>query len=264
MKFISSTNKSTTRSNARFLSFLCGEVGDFAFLGFHASSVVSYLQTSGTTYCLHFQRSSSPRRKIMGLTCLPETLAINDELWMKSRSLLRIYKLAVNSDDNKWSTKCRKYRMDCFALVILMMCQNNFLFVRSNFDMHTFAKIIYDETLAGDITCVDFFKTVKTFGDINFFPVALRSDSGSWLPLTELRDPLRCATLARTSLDEWSDQRVYLYLTTHNTHKRQTSMLSARFDPTIPASEQPQTHALDRAATGIGNGYSTRIYCCQV
>jgi hypothetical protein len=25
------------------------------------------------------------------------------------------------------------------------------------------------------------------------------------------------------------------------------------FEPTIPVSEQPQTHALDRTATGIGN-----------
>jgi hypothetical protein len=33
--------------------------------------------------------------------------------------------------------------------------------------------------------------------------------------------------------------------TAHNTHRRQTSL--------IPASEQPQTHALERAATGIGN-----------
>jgi hypothetical protein len=28
-------------------------------------------------------------------------------------------------------------------------------------------------------------------------------------------------------------------------------MLPARFDPAIPGSEPPQTHALDRAATGI-------------
>lgn len=68
--------------------------------------------------------------------------------------------------------------------------------------MDTFAKIISNETLAGDITCVDFLISMKTYGDIDFFPVALRSDSGSWLPLTELRDPLRCTTLARTSLDE--------------------------------------------------------------
>jgi hypothetical protein len=102
-----------------FLSFLRGEVGDFAFLGRYASSVISSLPTFGTTYCFHFQKSSSPKRKtawpiIMGLTFLLETLVINDELWVKSRSLLRIYKPAVNSSDNKRRTKCRKYRMDCF------------------------------------------------------------------------------------------------------------------------------------------------------
>jgi hypothetical protein len=51
-----------------------------------------------------------------------------------------------------------------------------------------------------------------------------------------------------------SDQLVAdLYLTTHNTNKRQTSMPSAGFEPTISAGEQPQTYALDRAATGTGN-----------
>jgi hypothetical protein len=59
-------------------------------------------------------------------------------------------------------------------------------------------------------------------------------------------------TLGRTPLDEWPARRRDLYLTTHNTHKRQTSMPPAGFEPTIPASERPQTHALDRAATGIG------------
>jgi hypothetical protein len=38
-----------------------------------------------------------------------------------------------------------------------------------------------------------------------------------------------------------------------NTHKRQTSMPPAGFEPIIPASERPQSHPLDRAATGIGH-----------
>jgi hypothetical protein len=62
---------------------------------------------------------------------------------------------------------------------------------------------------------------------------------------------LRHTTLGRTPLDEWSARRRDLYLTTHNIHKRQTSMLLAGFEPAIPPSERPQTHALDRAATGI-------------
>jgi hypothetical protein len=62
----------------------------------------------------------------------------------------------------------------------------------------------------------------------------------------------RRSTLGRTPLDEGSARRRDLYLTTHNTHKRQTSMPPAGFEPTIPASERPQTQALDCAATGIG------------
>jgi hypothetical protein len=61
--------------------------------------------------------------------------------------------------------------------------------------------------------------------------------------------------LGRTPLDEWPVRRRDLYLTTHNTRKRQTSMPPAGFKPTIPASERQWTHALDPAATGIGNTY---------
>jgi hypothetical protein len=64
---------------------------------------------------------------------------------------------------------------------------------------------------------------------------------------------LRHTTLGRTPLDEGSARRRDLYLTNHNTHKRQTSMPPAGFEPTIPASERPQTHALDGAAAGIGS-----------
>jgi hypothetical protein len=44
-----------------------------------------------------------------------------------------------------------------------------------------------------------------------------------------------------------------LYLITHNTHNRQTSIPSAGFEPAVPASERPQIHALYRAAAGTGN-----------
>ena len=43
--------------------------------------------------------------------------------------------------------------------------------------------------------------------------------------------------------------------TSDNTqHSQETDIHVARaeFEPAIPASERPQTHALDRAATGIG------------
>jgi hypothetical protein len=50
---------------------------------------------------------------------------------------------------------------------------------------------------------------------------------------------LRNTTVGRIPLDEWSTRRRDLYLTTHNTHKRQTSMPPAGLEPAIPASERP-------------------------
>jgi len=38
-------------------------------------------------------------------------------------------------------------------------------------------------------------------------------------------------------------------------------MSSARFEPTIPADELPQNHALDSAATGIAMGNTRNIKC---
>ena len=68
---------------------------------------------------------------------------------------------------------------------------------------------------------------------------------------------LRHTTLSRTPLDEWSARHGDLYLPTHNTHRRQTSMPPEGFEPIIPASERSQTHALDNTATGDGTG---RLY----
>ena len=55
---------------------------------------------------------------------------------------------------------------------------------------------------------------------------------------------LRHTTPDRPPQDEWSVRRSDLYLTTHNTHNRQTPILPAGFEPAIPASGRP--------ATGIG------------
>jgi hypothetical protein len=51
---------------------------------------------------------------------------------------------------------------------------------------------------------------------------------------------LRPTTLSRTLLDEWSAPRRDLYLTTHNTHKRQISIPPAGFEPAIPAAADPR------------------------
>jgi len=63
----------------------------------------------------------------------------------------------------------------------------------------------------------------------------------------------RRITVGRTPLDEWSARRRDLYLTTHNTHNRQTPMNPVGFEPTISAGERTQTYALDCAVTGTGN-----------
>ena len=67
----------------------------------------------------------------------------------------------------------------------------------------------------------------------------------------------RRTAFGRTPLDEWSARCRDFYLTTHNTHNRQTSMLPVRFKPTISVGKWPQTYALDRTATGTGHKYST-------
>lgn len=50
---------------------------------------------------------------------------------------------------------------------------------------------------------------------------------------------IRHATLGVTLLDEWPAWRRIFYLTTHNAHKRQKSVLPGGFRTQIAASEQP-------------------------
>jgi hypothetical protein len=50
---------------------------------------------------------------------------------------------------------------------------------------------------------------------------------------------LRHTIFGWTPLDEWSARRINLYLTTHNTHNKQTSMLPAGFEPIFSAGERP-------------------------
>jgi len=64
---------------------------------------------------------------------------------------------------------------------------------------------------------------------------------------------LRHTTLGRTHVYVWSVRRRDLYLTTHNTHKSKISTPPAGFEPAIPGCVRPQTHTLDRAATGISS-----------
>ena len=63
---------------------------------------------------------------------------------------------------------------------------------------------------------------------------------------------LRHTALGSTPLGQCMVSRRELYPTKQNTHNRQTNIPPAEFEPAITASERPQAHALDRAATGFG------------
>ena len=95
----------------------------------------------------------------------------------------------------------------------------------------------------------------RTKARMNYF-VRFWRDSLQWARTSSftrfLDHTQRRTTVNRTPLDEWSARHRDLYLTTHNSHNRQTSMPPVGFEPTISAGEQPQTYALDRAATGTG------------
>jgi len=64
--------------------------------------------------------------------------------------------------------------------------------------------------------------------------VAIASSRTRFLDHTQRR-----ATVGRTLLDEWSVCRRDVYLTTHNTHNRQTSMPPVGFEPTIATGKRP-------------------------
>jgi len=68
---------------------------------------------------------------------------------------------------------------------------------------------------------------------------------GFWITLRQI-------TLSTTPLDEGLARRGDFYLTTHYTHKKQTLMSTAWFEPAIPGSKRSQTQALDCGVTGIG------------
>ena len=80
----------------------------------------------------------------------------------------------------------------------------------------------------------------------NFYPPPSHEAS-----LSRFHDHTQTHSLCSIPLDERSARRRDFYMATHDIHNRQTSMPSAGFDTAIPASERPQSHALDRSATRI-------------
>jgi len=97
------------------------------------------------------------------------------------------------------------------------------------------------------------FRAEDNHGNINspppppLHPYAATAPSGWGLPHDQsLTITLRHVTLGRIHLDKWPAWRRGLYLTTHNNHRRETSMPPERFKTAIVASEQPRNHALDQ------------------
>ena len=83
-----------------------------------------------------------------------------------------------------------------------------------------------------------------------FFLCWLGSPCGPRPPHWGFRITFIHNTLGRIPPDRRSARRRDLCLSIHNNHKRTTCMLPEGFEPAIPASERPQTHPLDTAATG--------------
>ena len=79
---------------------------------------------------------------------------------------------------------------------------------------------------------------------IYIFPVALRPKAGHSLLSLRFLDHTHSSRRVISS-----SQRP---LPENTQHSKQTSMPPAGFEPTISAGERPQTHAFDRATTGIG------------
>ena len=115
------------------------------------------------------------------------------------------------------------------------------------------------------VACLDVYVGLDKISTIFSFCCSVRAhtfvcfwhDSPQWArasALTRFLDHTQqCTTVGRTPLDEWSARCRDLYMTTHNTHNRQTPMPTVGFKPTTPADEQPQTYALDYVATGTSS-----------
>jgi hypothetical protein len=75
----------------------------------------------------------------------------------------------------------------------------------------------------------------------------------TWFPCITFLDPTHSDAyeFSRTPLDEWSALS-HRHLPENTQYLQGADIPPARFEIIIPASEHPQTHALDRAVAEIG------------
>jgi len=100
---------------------------------------------------------------------------------------------------------------------------------------------------------------IVAWNQINFSSHGSTVPSRPRPPLRGSSTKLRHITLSRPPLDQWSARRRDLYLTKHNNHKTEISMLPAGFETTFSASERPQAHALDSAVSNLVQSRITSI-----
>jgi hypothetical protein len=110
-------------------------------------------------------------------------------------------------------------------------------FLMCNVKICTVCAVVTFVYKAWDCDCLLFLNSGTSGAwSISFFPHGLTASSGPRLPYCRGFGSHSDTTFGRTFLDEWSACRRDVCLTTHNPHKRQTSMPPAGFEPTIPAS----------------------------
>jgi hypothetical protein len=99
-----------------------------------------------------------------------------------------------------------------------------------------------------------FIQTFNKYGfSLSFFSHGTATPSGQRPPhCRRFTITLRHTTLGRTPLDEGSARRRDLYVTTYNTHKRQTSVTYGRIRKHNVSKRATADPLLDRAATGTG------------
>jgi len=147
---------------------------------------------------------------------------------------------------------------------------NEILAWRTEIDINLQSMLIHRITFSSHIKCVrwqcqwrvggnQIVVTIFLFCLPDLFLPTRCRQTGLLLHLIILNDT-HTHSLGRNPLDKGSARHSNLYLKTHNAHKRRTSTPPVGIEPAIPASERPQTHGLDRVASGIGVCDHSELY----
>jgi len=148
-------------------------------------------------------------------------IANSTSCWFKLYGCITMH-AQQNIKNYCWVLKCMALYLYCPVHVRLLnqaQIQLHFYFIRN-------------------VTCFSVACVHYAYG----FPRDATEPSGPGLPYQPgFTITLRHISLGKTPLNEWSARLRYLYLTAHDPHKKQTSIPPPGFEPTIPASERPQT-----------------------